>query len=431
MHGGNWDRERSFGERFAGLIRHLKLTQDEVAALLHSNQSHISRLIHGERTPTYDDIEQMVSVWGRDVTLRLLFDNRHTSHGITWIEPWPVLSPGIELDETTISLETFRRFLLDRAPQVPARNLPVSATLNRIRQCFLSGLVQLHDVQRHAALEQELVAKYPLADCIVADVDLPSDHVTDTVIRAEAVAFLSARDAIYSALRAQHVGITGGTPIYRFIDLLLPATDRLKGIHWWSLLSTYDLNTGGAPVGTTANDTIARLAYSQPSVTCHPLPFIHAKWRSPTQRRQATEPERDEIRFVELMLEGARQVETAFISVGSPDYEFRQVDATLRIPALRDVYENLPSDEQAICVGDVLLRAVDGAGQMLGEAEAYDRFVYSVSHDDLRQIVSRGGMVWILAERPSKAAVVRAALEARMANALVIDRLIAEQIVAS
>ena len=77
------------------------------------------------------------------------------------------------------------------------------------------------------------------------------------------------------------------------------------------------------------------------------------------------------------------------------------------------------------------MRAVNGAGQTLGEAEAYDRFVYSVSHDDLRRIVSRGGMVWILAERPGKAAVVRAALKAGLANARVIDRLIAEQIVAS
>jgi DNA-binding transcriptional regulator LsrR (DeoR family)/predicted XRE-type DNA-binding protein len=429
MHNANWERGKSFGERFANYIKYKKFSQPEVARQLHTNQAHISRLIRGIRTPTYEDIVQMMTAWGRDVTMRLLFDNRRTSGGITWVEPWPVLSPSIQLDETTKSLGVFHEFMARETEASSANHLPQHTLLNSIKQCFLSGIVQIQDVARNEELEQALKDQYALADCIVADVSLPSDPVADTVVRAEAVAFLAARDAIYSALHSQHVGITGGSPIYRFVDLLLAATDRLRGIHWWSLLSTYNLVIGGAPAGTGANDTIARLAYSQPSAMCHPLPFIHAHQRDPLYRNRAVDPEREEIRFAETSLHGARQVQTAFLSVGSPDFEFRQLDITLRTPALRDVYDSLPKAERDACVGDILLRAVDGDGNILGDAEVYDRFVYSVSHDDLRQVVARGGMVWILAERPRKAAVVRAALESRLANAVVIDKSIAEQIV--
>lgn len=431
MNDSNWEAGETFSDRFRHFLGSEGLSQTEVAQMLHSNQAHISRLTRGTHKPNFEDITQIARVWGRDVAIRLIFPNQQSAAGITWSENYSTANSEATINEINESLRAFHTIMeADHSNEliVPHEFTNERKLLHRVMQCFLSGAVRIQHVERSTHLEQDLKSKYNLRDCIISNINLAEHPVIDTVIRAEAVAFLAAKHTLYSVIDAIDIGITGGSPIYRFIDLLLSADTRLRGKTWWALLNTFNLFSGGAPPGTTANDAIARLAHSQPGSNFHYLPYIHPSLVENESDSSLPMTEREQIRLAKLTLHRARQVDTAYISVGSYDVSAKRVGSPLRTPALLTIYDSLTDVSRKSVTGDILLRLVDHEGNILGDTNTYDSFVYSVSLDDLRSIVARGGLVWILAERPEKAPVVRAALDSGIANAVVLDKVIAEQL---
>lgn len=120
----------------------------------------------------------------------------------------------------------------------------------------------------------------------------------------------------------------------------------------------------------------------------------------------------------------------AYLSVGTPEVNFGSVPANLSLPEMGIILDSMSEAEREQCVGDVLLYLIDANEQRVGSSEvraANDTFVYSVGLDGLRKIAARG-IVWILAARVEKAPVIKACLSAGLANGLVVDKTIAQEL---
>src|SRR5262249_14990296 len=105
---------------------------------------------------------------------------------------------------------------------------------------FLSQSLQLVGVERDTNLEERLQTEFSLRPrrTIISGADLPSGPVIDEVIRAETIAFLAANedDFLSSIAHVGEVGMTGGIPLSRFVDLVEPNSEQFAGNTWYSLL---------------------------------------------------------------------------------------------------------------------------------------------------------------------------------------------------
>lgn len=277
-------------------------------------------------------------------------------------------------------------------------------------------------MQRDSQREQKIKEKFQFSvrHCIVAAIELPVDSLVDSTVRAEVVAWFAAKEVVEVLPNGGAVGLTGGTNIARFVDLIPHDSSKLGGITWLPLL-TPKPTSAISPIS--ANSLIARLVYNQPNSKGYNLPFISPIRRTKDYLNQAHVDERKVLEFASSLLERAKHVEDALISVGSPYYDVHPTDVHLVTPELMDIYKRLSPEERQNCVGDVLLYLIDNEGRQLDNQmvlDANNDLVYSIGLEALRNISKRGS-VWLLAGSETKAPAIFAALKAGFANCLVLD----------
>ncbi len=302
-----------------------------------------------------------------------------------------------------------------------------------LRKALLSGAVRLTDVTLDKEKMRQLTNQYKgkLQKCFVTKLNLHPSMKSlrlSNVINVEATAFTAAHRAINQLTReVQSVGVVGGAVMSRCIDMLPFDSPSLRHVSWNSMLSTAG---GGAPVGSTSNGLISRLVYAQPQSKGYRMPFINMSRRSDdyySLTAKATH-EVEELQTARDVLTRAKNVQTVFMSVGSKS------NYTLpRDPGhvLATIYSSLPNEIKQLCCGDILLRLIDKEANRISDKvhqDQNDAVVYSIELDDLREIVNRGGEVWIVADKEEKADCIHAALSSGLANCLAINSDIASKL---
>lgn len=301
----------------------------------------------------------------------------------------------------------------------------------RINAALLSGSISLLDVKRDEDRESYLKTKYDLLQCIVSRLDdLPTGGNVDEPIRAEAVAFLAAKYCLPFFGGVRSAGFTGGAPIARFFDLIPPFSPEVTGIKWSPLLAT-GRYPSMAPLSNTANGILSQLYYSQPNTMGFVMPFINIERRSDEYYERSTGYERSELEQARYIKRTASQVNTVFLSVGSPDSDYAFMERGFSFPEFTKAFHGLSDPDKKSCVGDIFLRFLDKDGNRVGSRDDQlqnDAIVYSVELEDLKEMVRSRKLVWVLAARRQKAKIIRALLVSGMANSVVIDDTIADEL---
>jgi DNA-binding transcriptional regulator LsrR (DeoR family) len=300
-------------------------------------------------------------------------------------------------------------------------------TLRRmLKTTLLAGAIEILEVETDERMERELRAKYhSLRHVLVPKTDLPkNDRLADAVIRPELVAFLGARIATKSLEPNRNVGVSGGTTLSRFADLLPYGLPNVAGTRWCSLLSTKRLPYVAS---SSANDVVARILYRQLGSEGTRLPFLRYELRTRDVPDGTRVADVDDQKYALQMLSHAQDVQDVFLSLGSTEFNYRQTDYYMGYPLLGEILGQLSESERRRFVGDILLYPIDEDGNRLGSKvfqEKVDRLVFSIGIDKLKEI-ARHENVWALVSRPSKALVTRAALRAGYINCLVVDKSVA------
>lgn len=427
---------RQFALRLSQFRDQASLTQEELAERIGVSPKTIS---NWEREKAYPKVVQLAALCralgtSADALLGLpLRDSAHVEEASGL--KWRVVSPyNPESDrEIADSVRLFELMVREHMDYLAIQKTRYFAGYSMeklrllLRKALVSGVIQFLDVARDYGLEEKLRAAYPaqLRRCFVADTKYKIDHLLDATLRTEAVAFLAARE-VESFLPSQGaVGLTGGSTISRFVDLLPPASPALRGLSLVPLLVPKEQETR---TGLSANSVITRLMYKQPGATAFRLSYVDPSRRERAYWLSADANERAVLERLDAVLRTARSASVAFVSVGTPEFDYRTSDAYLGLPDLGRLLGAMPDETRRACVGDLLLRLVDADGHRLGdhdEQTANDALVHSISLEDLRQIAIYG-TVWALSARSTKAAVLRAALLSKTVNSLVIDSSVAE-----
>ncbi|MBN1315202.1 MAG: helix-turn-helix domain-containing protein [Anaerolineales bacterium] len=301
----------------------------------------------------------------------------------------------------------------------------------RINAALLSGSICLIDVKRDEKRENYLKNKYQLLQCIVSKLDdLPAGGNVDEPIRAEAVAFLAAKYCLPFLGGVRSVGFSGGAPIARFFDLIPPFSPEVTGIKWSPLLATERYPTM-APLSNTANGILSQLYYSQPNTVGFVMPFINIERRSDEYFAKSDGHERSELEQARFVKRTASQVNTVFLSVGSPDSDYAFMETGFSFPEFTKAFHGMSDPDKKSCVGDVFLRFLDKDGNRIGSRDDQlknDAIVYSIELEDLKNMVQSRKLVWVLAARRQKAKIIRALLVSGLANSIVIDNTLADQL---
>ena len=428
--------EQRFGENLRRMRQHRNLTQQDLGRQIGIGSPSISLWESGTRAPTVAHLEMLCRALrcSADELLSLQPVASAGKDAIKWTAHPP--QPGTLNDTHTIQ-EGIRLFGILASQSMPKAAIQQDFGLTgprletALKAALLSGSIEINAAPRDEAREAQLISRYGLLDCRVAQTAaLPQDDAIDTTMRAELVAFLAASYCPGQMRGLESAGIGGGYLTARFADLVPPGLDDWFGLTWWSLLATRR-NISFSPAGASANSTIARLLQRHPNMRGHMMPFINAHRRPDSVYRAAPDDERQELEYARFVLRRAGQVQTAFVTAGTPDLDYRQYDAELGMPELVQLLEMLSDKTRAACVGDVLLNLLDRAGSPIGspaERAANEALVYGVGADGLQTICTAGRPVWLLAARRQKAAIVRAALLAGIANCLVVTDVIADKL---
>lgn len=428
--------ERYFSTALKKLREAAHLSQAELAQQIRVGQRTISNWETGTYSPKVAQVVALchaLKCSADDLlgTHRLPSSSVEEANGLQWRVGFPYNTQNDkEIEESVLLFDLMTKEQKDyleiqRTKRFAGYSLETLRLL--LRKALVSGVIQLVDVTRDEALEHELYQAFSpqLRLCFVANTKYKVDHLLDATVRTEAVAFLAAREALAFLPAQGTVGLTGGSTISRFIDFLPPASPAFRGISWVPLLVPKEQATR---TGLSANSVITRLMYKQPGATAYRLSFVDAPRRGQAYLARAKANEQAVLERSLAILNTAREASVAFVSVGTPEFDYKTTDAHLGLPELARLLRKLPDARRRACVGDILLRLVDGEGNRLGnstEQAANDALVYSISLEDLRRIATYG-TVWALSARSKKAAVLKAGLVSKTINSLVIDTSVAE-----
>lgn len=438
---------KDFGDRLREMRKSWDLTQAELAQLISVHNQTISLWERGEAVPNVIQLHDLCIKLrcSADRLLKLPIENSDAQieegSGLKWRVTRPPFTNPTRTKEINDAIEVFRLIAQDGKGFREIQKTKNFAGYSDIRLRHLvkvalfSTAIQLTNVERDKEKEEELIKQfYPqLHQCIIAKTTLKADQLIDSTIRTETIAFLAARDALSSLPNIGDVGLTGGNTIARFVDLLPPASPDLRGITWVPILVTREQERMER-TALSANSVITRLLYNQPGAKGFRLPFLEVHRRSPEYLANASDDEKAYIGAVHEVIDHARNVSVAFLSVGTPEYKWQITDAHMGLPHLYQIYQSLSPKDQEDCVGDVLLTLVNKHGKKAGSdksKEENDKLVYSIGLDYLREIANFG-TVWVLAARsqPGKANVIRGALQEGLINSLVIDTTVADMLLA-
>jgi transcriptional regulator with XRE-family HTH domain len=448
--------KRTFGERLRRERHNHELTEEKLAKSLKVAKTTISNWENGRSLPDAYQLLQLSQLLSVNINYWLTEELEIASveaNGITWMRATsfdnPDIATGVEIFEQIMrgmNTHDLRRLTSDPEKRRVYSQAQDGEFIRLLRSIFLTHSVRISNAKRDERLERQLYDKYSQSEFrqfVVANTSFPSDDVIDSVVRAEVIGFLAANSSeVRNSLRSvTSVGLTGGTPLSRYVDLLQPDLRELDNIEWLSLLST-DSDTY-IPKGISANSLVARMIYRQSS-SGRLMPFLHHNRRinadDPTHTLHKLDvSERQEIERIYEILDRARNVNAALITVGAAKTNFDDRISLKGTSRITLAYKSLSPREKQICCGDVLLRLIDENGQGVGHDsfierntsvfEYNDQVVFSITHEDLRRISTKGH-VWILAERPEKAQVIHAALISGLANSAIIDKTIAQILLA-
>ncbi|MCA0457111.1 MAG: helix-turn-helix domain-containing protein [Chloroflexi bacterium] len=438
---------KDFGKRLSEIRESWGKSQEEVANGLGVHHQTVSNWELGKSTPNVIQLRDICLYFrcSADSLLRLPIENTNAQieegSGLKWRVTRPALANLSRSKEIDDAIEVFRLIAKEKKGFLEIQEEPKFAGYGEtklrhlVKVALFSTAIQLSDVERNGDKEKKLLNLFRpnLRKCIVAKTTLVADQLIDSTIRTEAVAFLAARDALSSLPNIGDVGLTGGNTIARFVDLLPPASPDLRGITWVPILVTREQERMER-TALSANSVITRLLYNQPGAKGFRLPFLEVHRRSSEYLANASDDEKGYIGAVHEVIDRARKVSVAFLSIGTPEYEWQITDAHMGLPPLNHIFQNLSPEEKEECVGDVLLTLVDKHGKRLGSQtsrQENDKLVYSIELNHLQK-VARFGTVWVLAARsqPGKANVIRGALQEGLINSLVIDTTVADMLLA-
>jgi DNA-binding transcriptional regulator LsrR (DeoR family)/transcriptional regulator with XRE-family HTH domain len=433
--------EESFGCKLRQMRERRGLTQRELGQRLGIGNASISLWESGTRVPTVTHLYLLCKAlqFSADELLSLQRTARLGSGGDL---EWSIHTPHTDsLNYGEGLLDGIRLFEMIAAngmspEQIRHENRQYAGFNDSrmeaaLKTALLTGCVELVSVVRDKELEAQLSARYGLLHCLVAKLEhIPDSTVIESTIHIEAVAHLAATHCPQLIAGLENIGVGGGIPVARFLDLVPPGAESLLGITWWSLLAT-KRHISFSPPGVSANSIISRVLNRQSKVRGHTMPFINAERRTNEHFQGACGEEHTELEYARFVQRRAAQVDAAFITCGVPDVDYIRYDAELGMPELIQLLEGLSPKSRATCTGDVLLRLLDAQGTHLGspqEQSANEAIVYGVSLEDLQSMVNKNRQVWLLASRSQKAGLLRSALEGGIVNCLVITNRIAEML---
>jgi DNA-binding transcriptional regulator LsrR (DeoR family)/DNA-binding XRE family transcriptional regulator len=410
------------------------LSQSELGYRIGIGYSSISLWESGARAPSLMYLYRLCKTLGSsaDELLNIrVAPHREEGRGIEWISSRPDsrsthfkanILDGIDL----FALIVCDGLNLSRIHELEDRfrYMDHASISSRINAALLSGSISFVDVERDQNREHHLAREYNLEQCVVAKLDkLPKDGDIDEPIRAEAAAFLAAKHCLPFMREAGSIGFSGGSPNARFFDLLPPFSPDLAGIEWSPLLTSIRFPRM-APLSNTANGILSGLFYTQLNTMGYEMPFVNIERRSDEYFARSSGSERAELEHARFVQRAASQVNTAFLSVGSPQSDYGFFETGFAFAEFTKAFHGLADADRRSCVGDIMLTFVDKGGNRIGSKEDQlhnDSIVYSIKLEDLKEMVRSSKLVWLLGASPKKAEIIKALLVSGMANSLVID----------
>ncbi|MBN1315206.1 MAG: helix-turn-helix domain-containing protein [Anaerolineales bacterium] len=431
---------KNLGKNLNRIRKEKNITQGELGDRIGIGHSSISLWESGVRSPSISYLNQLCKTLGcsADELLGLRVDPyREKQRGIEWITAFPD-SNSIDFKSNILNGTEVFRLVVGKGmtlAQIQSQAgiqsvLDLDLFVYRVNAALLSGSVKIVNVERDHDREQRLINKYGLLQCLVARLDDLPDGGVDEPIRNESVAFLAAKFCLPLMDKVSTVGFSGGAPVARFFDLLPAYSPEVTGITWSALLAT-ERYPNMVPMANTANGIVSSLLFKHPHTRGFLMPFINLERRSQEYLEHATGHERAELEHANYVKRAASQVHLAFLSVGSPDYDYFIMERGYFYPEFSRVYHRLSASDKESCVGDLLLRLLDKHGNRIGSPEDQqlnDGLVYSIDLDDLRSMVQSRKQVWVLASRLQKSRIIQSLLATGLANCTVIDNRIADEL---
>jgi DNA-binding transcriptional regulator LsrR (DeoR family)/transcriptional regulator with XRE-family HTH domain len=444
----NTSLNKDFGLRLKELMKTQDINVKELARILGHSPQHVSNMRTGNKLPTVETLCKLCDFFNTTPDRFLGFTSKMTTSSAIdkdefgqktdWLK-WAVCLPPDEEKAKDIErgVQLFISIVTERIQAREAYNkLPMGLRNSGeidfekdLRLAFLSGKLQLLDIKEDEVRQQKLKDKYGLKNCYVAKLDaLPTDNqgVIDSVIRTEAIAYLCAKNVQTILAGAKKVGLVGGGIMGRFVDLVTPGS--LSNKVFFSLLKE---KTNQYPDGATANGVVSRMVQTQ-TATGYLMPFIDSARRLETYFSD-NEIEQEELSGSRFTRDEAALVDVAFMSVGSTSTSIKTNRGGEATTDLRKIYRKLSPSQKEACRGDILRFLVDGMGNRVGSdalIKENDALIYSITFDELRAITANANKsVWIVAGRKSKSEVIRGAITSGLANCLVVENLIADELI--
>lgn len=428
--------ERRLGERLKGYREAEGLTQKEVAQTLGVSDKLVSKWEKGQVSPNTTYLRAACSIFHCTPNELILGETTEWNGGIKAENSGSGYAVKLPSDlKTQYDREIAdRRELMNR---VIRKQLSLTETLDdpeyagysksalrdTLALALIARVARLIDVKEDKILAERILRCYPsLRQCFVAQV-VPS---FSAIIRTEAVAFLAVEKLISYMAKVSEIGLSGGTTIARFLELIPPGLPALNRTHWIPLLAPS--RKVQVETSLSANQVVSRIVYGQLDSVAHYLHYLS------TSERDVSTGLSEDTEYVDHarhLLARAKSVPMAIISVGSPEFGYRSSSTFLGYSPLKTIFDKLSDAEKHNCVGDILLTLVDKDGYPIGDEitrAENDNIVYSIGLEGLKGIVHNEGMVWILAARPKKAGVIHAALLQKYVNGLVLDTSTANQL---
>lgn len=413
------DRER-FGRRLKQYRQANRFTQEDVAFAIEVGTTTYSEWERGRALPRADDIMKLCDVYkcsadellGRAINVSS-YAQYDTQDGAQWILlDSAKIAPQL-VDRVRQGLGAFEALVIQRKTQRDVLEQKVfqgytAEQLFSLYQFLIqSGVLRLTHVSRDQLYEQWVAKRYPHLKYVIVAKTYPIDA---PIIQAEYVAFLAARHTVKGP---RNIGIGAGYTMLRMAELSIADPQQFRGKRWIPLISFRD-------------DGILKYSAN----------YIAARFRQLHSESEASHlPYEDE---PNIALHGLHQPllshATVFLSVSGRNREsstgdiddvsqFQAADDTIAVPSISQQYQSLVAlDKREEVCGEILGRIVDKQGNEFLEVQ---QGVSGLQLKHLKQLAATQ-LVWCVAASSYKAQMVKAAIEQRMVNGLVIDTDIAK-----
>lgn len=285
-----------------------------------------------------------------------------------------------------------------------------------VKATLQSGTLELVKVPRNKGLEVEISQLFDLKDSKVIVADIHS-KVELALLRTEMVAYLAATQILPNLDEHQSVGIGSGYTMQRMAELSIPSTTKFRSTRWVPLTAPHSKNSRHSTANLIAQTLANRHADSEalyyPYVVGIPADF-------------AKESYEELLRYLDY-------TSRAFTGINGlkSDADTYLYTADDSILPRGDIKEILGNNFHKFAF-ELLGLLFDSNGNIIGDMRPMirNRNIYTthISAARIKRIVNTG-YLWLVAAGEHKIRPVFLALKNKLANALVIDTEIAENLV--